>query len=149
MQNSTRQKSLKILNSCLDISLCRDIESSIHAFSKTEQEYIDNVLRVSFNVYSNPSVAHPDIVVMRDEDLLEGTLLEKIKHETKMRNDRYNKILQEKYDQINEKGYTAILKCRRCGSEEVSYDEKQTRGADEAATVFCFCQTCSNRWVMR
>jgi DNA-directed RNA polymerase subunit M/transcription elongation factor TFIIS len=58
-------------------------------------------------------------------------------------------MLQEKYDALNDRKFQAIVRCRRCGSEEVTWDEKQTRSADEGATVFCACQTCKNRWVMR
>ena len=49
---------------------------------------------------------------------------------------------------INEKKYSTLIKCRKCGSEEVSYEEKQTRSADEAATIFMSCSTCKNRWIM-
>ena len=58
-------------------------------------------------------------------------------------------MLQEKYDELNDANYAAIVRCRRCGSAEVTWEEKQTRSADEAATVFCVCTTCKNRWVMR
>ena len=58
-------------------------------------------------------------------------------------------VVQEKYDSLNDRQFQAIVRCRRCGSQEVSWEEKQTRSADEGATVFCVCTTCKNRWVMR
>ena len=36
--------------------------------------------------------------------------------------------------------------CKKCGSHDVVWTEKQTRGADEAMTVFCECNACKSRW---
>ena len=58
-------------------------------------------------------------------------------------------MLQEKYDALNDKTFESIVRCRRCGSGEVTWEEKQTRSADEGATVFCACTVCKNRWVLR
>jgi|SRR3989338_2716833 len=38
------------------------------------------------------------------------------------------------------------IQCRRCRSTEVSIEQKQTRGADEAMTSFVQCNRCSLRW---
>ena len=38
------------------------------------------------------------------------------------------------------------LQCKKCQSRRIHRVEKQTRSADEAATVFCFCSECGNRW---
>ncbi len=35
--------------------------------------------------------------------------------------------------------------CRRCGQSKTQYMEKQTRSADEPATIFVTC-ICGNRW---
>tara|TARA_B100002051_G_C16720729_1_gene632259 strand:- start:1312 stop:1761 length:450 start_codon:yes stop_codon:yes gene_type:complete len=149
MNPTLRQKALRLMSHTHSIAISREVEHALYAYSCTSQEYIDNTLRVAYNMRMNPDIVCPEMVCMRDADLIEGTLLEKIEQETQARNQRFEQMLQEKYDQINEKGYNAILKCRRCGSIEVTYDEKQTRGADEAATLFCACHTCKNRWVMR
>jgi DNA-directed RNA polymerase subunit M/transcription elongation factor TFIIS len=149
MDPYTRRNALELLCETHDFALCREIERNIHAASSTLDEYMDNTRRVAFNMFTNPSIAHPSMVLFGDDDMIHGTLLEKIENETRLREERFQEMLQEKYEEINESGFNAMLKCRRCGSVEVSYDEKQTRGADEAATVFCSCATCGNRWVMR
>lgn len=73
----------------------------------------------------------------------------RIEMERVMRAKRFDEMLKEKYDALDDQQFKAIVKCRRCGSSEVRWEEKQTRSADEAATVFCTCVKCGNRWVMR
>lgn len=50
------------------------------------------------------------------------------------------------YDNID-KSAPAVI-CRHCGSSDVYYYSKQTRGADEPATVFFMClnKNCGKRW---
>ena len=38
------------------------------------------------------------------------------------------------------------LQCGKCKSKRIQRVEKQTRSADESATVFCCCTECGNRW---
>ena len=40
----------------------------------------------------------------------------------------------------------SILKCRKCESTNLVTNQVQTRGADEAMTVFVQCNTCHARW---
>ena len=39
-----------------------------------------------------------------------------------------------------------VLECRKCGSKKTFSYTKQTRGGDEATTVFAVCSECNNRW---
>lgn len=41
---------------------------------------------------------------------------------------------------------TVGIKCKKCGSEEVYSESRQTRSADEAMTVFYTCLNCGNKW---
>jgi len=38
------------------------------------------------------------------------------------------------------------ITCPKCKSKKIHRIEKQTRSADEAATVFCYCSNCGKRW---
>lgn len=145
-----RQQSLRLLATARpsDVLLCREVEAACHAASTTAHEYDDHVRRAAFNLHENASVG-VDVVHTADAELTEGTLLGRIEQESRMRSERFQQMLQEKYDALNDRKFQAIVRCRRCGSEEVSWEEKQTRSADEAATLFCVCATCKNRWVMR
>ena len=39
-----------------------------------------------------------------------------------------------------------VFECPRCGANETLYFEKQSRSADEAATVYCRCKKCGKSW---
>ena len=41
-----------------------------------------------------------------------------------------------------------VLKCGKCKSRKIDQVEAQTRSGDEAATLFCLCTSCGNRWKM-
>lgn len=131
-----------------DARLCREVEAQCHAAATSAGEYDDHVRRAAFNLHANPRVG-AEVVHAPDAALTEGTLLGRIEAETRAREARFEQMLQEKYDAIQDSRYTGMLRCRRCGSTEVSYTDKQTRSADEAATVFCVCGTCKLRWVLR
>ena len=150
MLAARRVQALRLLHAArpADPLLCREVEAECHAVSAWPHEYLDHVRRAAFNLKENASVG-VEVVRAPDSALTEGTLLGRIEAETRARNARFEQMLQEKYDALNDRQFQAIVRCRRCGSTEVSWSEKQTRSADEAATVFCVCTQCKNRWVMR
>ncbi|KAI6202693.1 hypothetical protein M3Y94_00470300 [Aphelenchoides besseyi] len=39
-----------------------------------------------------------------------------------------------------------MFRCGRCGKNNCTYNQMQTRSADEPMTTFVFCRTCGNRW---
>ena len=39
-----------------------------------------------------------------------------------------------------------LVRCRKCKSQDISTNQVQTRGADEAMTVFHECNNCGIRW---
>lgn len=145
-----RLRSLRLLTLARegDVALCRDIESSCHANSRTAIEYTERVRHTAFNLRSNPHLS-TNAVFASDEILTKGTLVGRVRDEATSRQQRFSQMLQEKYDALNDKKFEAIVRCRRCGNEDVTWEEKQTRSADEGATVYCSCSVCKNRWVMR
>jgi DNA-directed RNA polymerase subunit M/transcription elongation factor TFIIS len=40
------------------------------------------------------------------------------------------------------------LRCKKCGSNDITHDFLQTRSADEGTTIFCTCTNCKKRWKM-
>ncbi len=42
----------------------------------------------------------------------------------------------------------SLIRCSRCRSADVSWEQKQTRGADESMTLFFTCTNCDKRWKM-
>ena len=50
-------------------------------------------------------------------------------------------------DTINTKIKNTVgIICKKCGSDNVYSESRQTRSADEAMTVFYTCLNCGNRW---
>ena len=133
-----------------DFMVARDIEACIHSMSKSLGMHMDKAQQIIYNLHSNPELekAGVNIVCMNDAEMAKGTIVEDIEKETLNQRLRFEQILQEKYDKVNTSCRT-VLRCRRCGSGDVSAEQKQTRGADEAMTVFCTCAKCNNRWTMR
>jgi len=131
-----------------DFLVCRDVEAECHASSVTEDEYCERMRHAAFNLRQNPAIG-AKVVHATENELTQGTIVGKIRAEAAARKKRFGEMLQEKYDSLNDRKFEAIVKCRRCGSAEVSWEEKQTRSADEGGTVFCICTACKNRWVMR
>ena len=41
----------------------------------------------------------------------------------------------------------SVLQCKKCKSNKVVSETRQTRGGDEGATVFATCMRCSNKWI--
>jgi transcription elongation factor S-II len=131
-----------------DVALCRNVESLCHAYSATVTEYADRMRHATHNLRTN-SRLREEVVTASDEVLTQGTLVERLRKEAALRRARFESMLQEKYDALNDQTFEAIVRCRKCGSQEVTWEEKQTRSADEGATVFCTCTVCKNRWTMR
>ena len=103
------------------------------------------------NLKQNPELKRHgmQLIYKTDREMAKGTIIEDIECEAENRRVRFEQMLQEKYDMLNDKTFRATLKCMRCGSADITWEQKQTRSADEAMTIFCSCNKCNNRWTMR
>ncbi len=150
MLPSHRHRALRLLVGCRpsDPLLGREVEALCHAASLCAVEYYDHVRRAAHNLRENPSVGE-EVVGAPDDALVEGTLVGRIEREKALRDQRFEQMLQEKYEALDDATFASIVRCRKCGSNDVSWEEKQTRSADEGATVFVTCTKCKHRWVQR
>ena len=150
MLPSRRVSSLSLLTKQCQtpFDLGRRIEAHCHNVSTTEEEYVAHILNAAFNIRNNPRLGE-NVVFLSDSEMAEGTPLGAIEADRAAREARFAKMLQEKYDELEDREFQSIVHCRKCGSDNVSWEEKQTRSADEGATVFCVCMKCKTRWVVR
>ena len=150
MLASRRQGGLRALHKARpdDFLLAREVEALCHSLAVDCNEYLDHIRRCAYNLKENQTVGKA-VVCMSDVSLTTGTLVGRIETERRLRNERFEQMLREKYDSMNDASIGTIVRCRRCGSTEVTWDEKQIRSADEAASIFCSCTTCKNHWVVR
>ena len=134
-----------------DYMVARATEAAVHALSTSASMHMDKMQQIIFNLRNNPTLCKhgANIVYLSNVEMAKGTVVEDIERETKEQRMRFDQILQEKYDKVNRVSCRTALRCRRCGSGDVTCEQKQTRGADESMTVFCTCSKCNNRWTMR
>lgn len=94
-----------------------------------------------FSRLKNKEILPTDIASMRYEDM-DPELTTFIQEEMDLiwKKDRWNP------ESIPKHQNNGLLKCGRCGSNNVSYFERQTRSADEPMTVFATCDKCGNKW---
>jgi transcription elongation factor S-II len=59
--------------------------------------------------------------------------------------DKKNKEDQNKYE-VKIEAATDTFTCRKCRSKKCTYNQAQTRSADEPMTTFVSCIDCGNRW---
>lgn len=145
-----RQRGWRALAAVLpdDFDTVRAIESQVHAKALDKSQYHDSLRRVCEHLRLNPTLG-VQACVLTDEQVAEGTVVQEIETQRLKRVHLFKQMLQEKFEALNDREFTAIVKCRRCGNADVTFDEKQTRSADEAATIFCHCGRCGLRWVIR
>lgn len=60
--------------------------------------------------------------------------------------DEHKKMLSLRLMQTVTKKACDTFRCTHCGAKNCTYEEKQTRGADEAPSYFCFCLSCNRRF---
>lgn len=133
-----------------DFARARASERSAHEASTSVASYRANVLRCALNCRTHSRNAGLHLARASDEALMRGTLLERIRTTEDDRRTLFQHMLREKYESISASATCdTSLKCRRCNGVDVAWEQKQTRSADEAATVYCVCATCHNRWTIR
>ena len=127
----------------------RHTEAVAHAVSHSRAMYLDKMQQIVYNVHTNAMLRDKtNIALMSNEEMATGTIIQDIERESRKQRERFDHILAEKYEKISDSSCKSALRCRRCGNPDVVADQKQTRGADEAMTIFCTCTKCGNRWRM-
>lgn len=130
--------------------LARQNEALIHGVSRSDSMYYNKLQQVIHNLSVNADLrARPGLALLDDEEMSKGTVIEDIARERRDQMQQFQNILQEKYNLASRSNTKTTMRCRRCGGTDIHAEQKQTRGADEAMTVFCTCARCTLRWTMR
>jgi hypothetical protein len=136
----------------------RLIEEAIYFASLSNSiMYTQKLTQIAHAIGLNPSLVKQyayHVLVLLDDTLLSvGTPVETWWDEYAQKLSYQRMVLSERevYEQI-ELTHTdtsnAVLVCFKCHSKSIETEQKQTRGADEAMTVFCKCRNCETRWRM-
>uniref|UniRef100_A0AC34QNT3 Transcription elongation factor S-II n=1 Tax=Panagrolaimus sp. JU765 TaxID=591449 RepID=A0AC34QNT3_9BILA len=68
-------------------------------------------------------------------------------NEMKKLRDKFTKeAINEHQMAVTEGTPSDMFKCGKCGKNNCTYNQMQTRSADEPMTTFVFCRECGNRW---
>lgn len=122
-----------------------DMEACVARKHATRAEYFAKIRNLAYNIRYNPGLLHehaPQTLMGLDNaSLAAGT-------PTEAWHAEFLKTLAREEELVSQQpvGGDSILKCRKCGSTNLTTNQVQTRGADEPMTVFVQCDTCSTRW---
>lgn len=128
------------------------VDTGISRFSVDTVTYMDTAKRICHNLHYNPDIKRMYKLVelaSLTNDQMKSSLLKRFQAAELERAESISNMLKQKYDAVNSTALTkSLLKCRNCGSADINWTQKQTRGADESMTIFCSCASCGNRWRM-
>jgi len=134
---------------CQDIAT--DLEEAIYAqFKQTNPKYKNQVRSRIFNLKDkkNPMLRMNVLCgILSAERLSKMTSEEMANDEIKKQREAFVKEgINESRLAIVEGTKTAMLKCGKCRKNNCTYNQIQTRSADEPMTTFVLCNECGNRW---
>ena len=132
----------------------RELELAIHSDAMGRDAYMRILRAMAFNMRQNGrhlmETHAPESLVQLDHVLLaKGTPVETW-HTLHMERQAKEQELQasKPIDFFEGEDDPSLIRCSRCRSTEVTWEQKQTRGADESMTVFFTCTKCNKRWKM-
>ncbi|XP_067927956.1 transcription elongation factor S-II-like [Watersipora subatra] len=127
------------------------IEEEIYKeFKSTDSKY-KNKVRSRVSNLRDKNNPHLRINVLlgsiTPEKLVKMTPEEMASDEMKKKRDEFNKAaINDAQLAVSSGTTTDLLKCGKCGKRNCTYNQVQTRSADEPMTTFCFCNECGHRW---
>ena len=147
-----RQENILKLNEILHEKISMQIEQSVYNFAKeyTKENEIDFLLE---SIYIDKFMEIYNLLINKKSCFL----IEAIKNNkidvskiafmrpNELNPDKYKVIQKKKDDEdfnINNQTTSSTFVCPKCKEKKCQVTEKQTRAADEPATVFIDCQSC-------
>lgn len=124
-----------------------------HIFKEFKNTGIKYKNRVRSRIYNLKDTKNPDL----KQKVLEGlvtlerlavmTSEEMASAEMKKLREKLTKEAIDDHQMAQQGGTkTGAFKCSKCGERDTSYNQLQTRSADEPMTTFVLCNCCGNRW---
>lgn len=143
----------------VDAHYARRLEQRIYSYHRSSKPaYMAHMRKLTHSLASNGAallgVYTPDQLAQLDDAILaKGSPLEVWAEAYRARKREEEALLTSNESVIaeDEQARTqveGIMVCTRCKSSDITWDQKQTRGADESMTVFFQCRNCAKRWKM-
>jgi len=89
-------------------------------------------------------IFHNEGVAMLGDDRLRSKAVSATLMEERERHMASLVLLKQSVDSVIVGGSDIV--CKKCKSNAITVEQKQTRSADEGATVFFTCTACGSRW---
>jgi len=149
-----REKNIKKICEILDKKIAEEIEKSIYNFSKEYTEMNDLPYLLE-SIYSDKFNEIFNLLINKKSTFLIKALKEGKIDSSKIAFMRPDELNPEKYDNIIKKkefeenkkknqATSSIHKCPKCKESNSTVTQKQTRAADEPATIYIECKTCGH-----
>ncbi|XP_064648699.1 transcription elongation factor S-II-like [Lineus longissimus] len=127
------------------------IEDSIYTeMMNTDMKYKNRVRSRIANLKDSKNVQLKENVLLgniRPEKIAVMTAEEMANDAMKKLREKFTKEAINDHQMAVQTGtQTDLLKCGKCGKRRCSYNQVQTRSADEPMTTFVFCNDCGHRW---
>lgn len=137
------------------IDYVRQLEQAIYADTHARRSTYMAILRaMAFNLRQNGrhlmTTHAPESLFLLDHVVLaKGTPIERWHQQHMARKSKETELQNSKpIDFFEGEDDDSLIRCSRCHSSDVSWEQKQTRGADESMTIFFTCTNCDKRWKM-
>ena len=160
-RNSTRKNLFKNLKSSIYVSdekqkeeLIKkvvDIEEKINEKYKGDSPYTNRVLEIMHNIKENEEfknkivkgeIKSDDLCTMDVIDMLNKVKRKEIDKEIEEKTNSMRSDWEKKHAKVS----SGIYKCKKCGGNQTTQSEMQTRSADEPMTLFIRCLNCDYQW---
>jgi len=149
-----REKNVKKISEILEKKIAEKIEESIYLFSKDYTEtnetpfLLDSIYNDIFNEIYNLLINTKScfLVEALKQNKIEPSKIAFMRPD-ELNPDKYESILKKKETEDYKKKNQATsssYKCPKCKERKVSITQKQTRSADEPATLYIECKSCGH-----
>lgn len=119
-------------------------------FKNTESKYKNRVRSRVANLRDskNPKLRENVLMGLIPPDRIASMTAEEMaSNEMKELRAKYTKAAIDDHQMAKTGGTeTDLFKCGKCGQKKTTYNQVQTRSADEPMTTFVYCMHCGNRW---
>lgn len=113
--------------------------------------YLSKVMSICCNLDKNSYIKNDSLIQRLNDNDIQPDIIGKLSIYD-IYPDNWKELFNKKAKrdkikyELKPEAMTNLYKCRKCGSQETSYYELQTRSADEPMTQFITCIKCNNRW---
>ena len=149
-----REKNIKKISEIIENKIAKEIEDSIYKFSKEYTEMndlpylLDSIYSDKFNEIFNLLINKKSTFLIKalKEGKIDASKIALMRPD-ELNPEKYDTIIKKKELEENKKKNQATSsthKCPKCKERNSTVTQKQTRAADEPATIYIECKTCGH-----